>query len=135
MWQRREVADAEGNQLPTTATVQQLGRGIYPINTVAAPMAIALGAPASTTTSPCRAAGSPPIITVRLPIATMPPTCGLDPSEILPDDAREIRVHDRCLRTRKQLDRRRERRGNRDVLEPKPPQHRGQPPLMLGIDP
>ena len=42
--------------------------------------AIALGAPASTTISPCRAAGRPPIITVVLPTATTPPTCGFTPS-------------------------------------------------------
>ena len=52
----------------------------HPIITVGAPTAIAFGAPASTTMSPCRAAGSPPIITVMLPTATTPPTCGFRPS-------------------------------------------------------
>ena len=41
----------------------------------------ALGAPASTTWSPCRAAGRPPMSTVALPTATTPPTCGLGPSD------------------------------------------------------
>src|SRR6478672_5033860 len=54
---------------------------VHPTITVGAPTAIAFGAPASTTMSPCRAAGRPPIITVTLPTATTPPTCGLGPSE------------------------------------------------------
>src|SRR5947209_14237420 len=53
---------------------------LYPIMTVGAPNAIALGAPASTIRSPCRAAGRPPMFTVGLPMATTPPTCGLMPS-------------------------------------------------------
>ena len=45
------------------------------------PRAIAFGAPASTTWSPCRAAGRPPMSTVALPTATTPPTWGFGPSE------------------------------------------------------
>ena len=55
-------------------------RCTHPINTVGAPPAIALGALASMTMSPWRAAGRPPIITVALPTATIPPTCGFGPS-------------------------------------------------------
>src|SRR6266853_2639552 len=53
----------------------------HPIITVGAPLAIESGGPTSTTMSPCRAAGRPPIITVVLPTATTPPTCGFGPSD------------------------------------------------------
>src|SRR5262249_5844684 len=53
----------------------------HPIITVVAPLTIGSGGPTSTTVPPRRAAGRPPIITVMLPTATTPPTCGFGPSD------------------------------------------------------
>jgi hypothetical protein len=51
----------------------------YPINTVVSPIAIEFGGPLSVIISPCRAAGMLLIMTVTLPMATIPPTCGTVP--------------------------------------------------------
>src|SRR6185436_15173114 len=54
---------------------------LHPIDTVGSPTAMEFGAPASTTRSPWRTAKRPPIVTVTLPTATTPPTCGFGPSD------------------------------------------------------
>jgi hypothetical protein len=51
------------------------------MSTVGQPAAIELGPPASVIMSPIRAAGAPPMYTVALPIATVPPTWGEGPFE------------------------------------------------------
>ena len=73
--------DAEGIGPAAPHELLACRRAVHPISTVARPAAMGSGGPASTTWSPCRAAGSPPIRTVALPTETTPPTCGLGPSD------------------------------------------------------
>jgi hypothetical protein len=57
--------------------------GMFPINTVADPLAIVSGGPVQVHISPIRAAGIPPMSTVGHPGGMMgPPTCGTTPVTI-----------------------------------------------------
>src|SRR5690349_7369341 len=74
--QSRTRVKLDGHRPPSPEKILSFAREIihiHPIITFDAPIAIELGAPASTTMSPWRAAGRPPIITVMLPTDTTPP--------------------------------------------------------------